>query len=237
MVTAQTELQMDKENEEQEKEVELFPTEQPFEENVDEIKEASDEEGDKSSDEDKGEEGEKKVDFEKRFNDSQLFIEELRTKNTEQEDSILDLTGRLKHLEEVTKKNQEVINPDEEYKEYKAPEKPDVASDWANKVETEEKALVTVFPDYYEVVGKSGDTDSPFLKAVAEDPKLHDRILNADRPAAEAYRVGLDYKLAQVKKKDPVPPKPKTPSLRDAPGSNNEPMQKPEDSLGSIFKN
>jgi len=217
---------------------ELFKVPQPFEDNEKDPEPASEE---VEPEEDKGGEGEKdEIDYKKRFDDSQIFIEELRSKNTEQEDSIQDLTGRLKHLEEVAKKNYEVINPEEEYKEYEAPEKPekpDASSVWADKVEKEEKALVSVFPDYYDVVGSGGQKDSPFLKAIAEDSKLYEKVANAERPAAEAYKIGLDYKLAQASKgKDPVPPKPKTPSLRDAPGSNVPPDHSPEDTLGNIFK-
>lgn len=146
-----------------------------------------DEKKDEPKDESSPKEDEQEVDWKKRYSDTRKALGEATSKSKTLESKMAELEKKLNsHDAELFPEKQGETPKDN-------PE--DVA--WQNRVIEAEELTRTVYKDYDEKVGKQGDEDVPFNKAMKENPTLFNRVKAAKNPALEAYNIAKEYEFRQ----------------------------------------
>ena len=138
------------------------------------------------------------IDWEKRFKDTQKFVQESREENKLLKTRLSTQDVELKTLRGAVEETyKSLYGEDKELpiaeKEI-VPEEDVAKSAWAEKVVTSESVVRPVYEDYDSVVGSSADEKSaPFKQAVDANPALWGRVRSAANPALEAYRIGKEF--------------------------------------------
>jgi len=173
---------------------------------VEDIQTDKEEDTSESKEEDKKEEEKKEpeVDWKKRNDDTLKAFNQTREENKSLKAKADSTEKELAELKKLTAKLNKELFPEEAEAEAKKETEDSVdVKAWKDRVIAAEELTRTVYSDYDTKVGKAGDNEAPYIKAVTENPTLVARVKAAKNPALEAYNIAKEYEFRQSYGKTP----------------------------------